>query len=283
MKPTTAPRKIRLHRHTASLTLTALLAIAATAQAQSDNFNSGTLTGWTTSSSSNFPSTFSFVPDVYGGTALRMVATTSPIQTNGGLGTTPRVMAWVTNVAYSSNFFVAADLVGWNTSTDPSTNDPVIGLMARVVPQSTFFGGYYGNANIPVGQPDAVILVTRYNANGGPSSGTRGQMEIYWIYAGQVGAPIAQGDYTIDPGHSYRLVFIGTNTPDAKQYFFGYVYDLQDLTRPLLNLIGSDRPAPGYLPASGGSSGSTNGYMGLFGIGYRSPGQGTPPSPTDDY
>src|ERR1035437_7727033 len=174
MKPTTAPRKIRLLRHTASLALTTLLAIAATAQAQSDNFNSGMLTGWATSSSSNFPVTLSFVPDVQGGTALRMVATTSPIQTNGGLATTPRAMAWVTNVAYSSNFFVAADLVGWNSSTDPSTNDPVIGLMARVVPQSTLFSGYYANPSIPVGQPDAVIFATRYNANGGPSSGTRG-------------------------------------------------------------------------------------------------------------
>jgi hypothetical protein len=283
MKPNTAPRKIRLHRHTASLALTALLAIAATAQAQSDNFNNGTLTGWATSSSSNFPSTFSFVPDVYGGTALRLVATTAPIQTNGGLGTTPRAMVWETNVAYSSNFFVAADLVGWNTSTDISTNDPVIGLMARVVPYSTFYSGYYADPNIPVGQPDAVIFATRYNANGGTNSGTHGQAQIYWIQAGRVGAPLAQGDYTIDPGHSYRLVFIGTNTPDAKQYFFGYVYDLQDLTRPLLTLLAVDGLNQGYMPASGGYSGSTNGYMGLMGIGYRPPVEGTPPSPTDDY
>jgi len=284
MIPTRIPQRNHLLRNTAVTTLAALLAIAATAQAQTDNFNSGGFpAGWATSQSSNYPATFELVSDGYGGSALHMACTTSAVQTNGGLQYTPRAMAWMTSQLYSNSFYMAVDIVGWNTSTDTATNDLVFGLAERFVPYSVFVGGYYANSNVPVGQPDTVIFSTRINANGGTNSGTRGNVNMYWITAGFPNAPIAQAEFpTFVPGHSYRMVFMGTNDDSGRQYLFGYVYDLQDLTRPLVTLLGSDGGAPGYLPG-GVNSGTNAGYPALMSIGYRDPSPPVPPDPLDDY
>jgi len=286
MNTSHSPRTIKPLVKSAATAIAVLLALATTTQTQAftDDFNSGSLNGWATSSSSNFPSTFSFVPDGYGGSALRMVCTTSALQTNGGLQNTPRAIAWYTNQYHTNSFYMAVDLVNWNPSTDTATNDAVFCLGERLVPSCKFLfpPAGYPDPNIPVGQPDTVIFSTRINANGGTNSGTRGNFNMYWIVAGQVGSAVAQGDATVVPGHSYRLVFTGTNDPGGRQYLFGYVYDLLDLTRPLVSLIAADGNNPGYFP-SGAYSGTDGGYPALMALGYRDPDADVPPNPLDDY
>ncbi|MSU58910.1 MAG: hypothetical protein EXS35_12215 [Pedosphaera sp.] len=259
------------------LHLTVVLAVAGfaltqTAPAQTDNFNSGTLTGWQTSVSSNYPGSITFVPDAFGGSAVRLKATTSAVTNTPALQNTARVMLLNTNQYYTNNFYIAVDLVDWNSSPDRSTNDSVIGLIAHAT-------NVVLDANVPVGRPDGVIFASRYQSAGGSTTdnGTRGQLQIYAISDGGVPGPLAgamQGDFTINPGHKYRMVFTGTNQladpndPNSSTNFFyaGRVYDLEDLTRPLASVFANEvyYPSFHYLGYY-----SPDGYSGIFAIGYN--------------
>ena len=116
---------------------------------ETDNFdNNPTLTGWATSACPDYPASFTFVTDMYGGKALRMTATDVSARMYANATTnlyplqdTARVILWMTNQTYSTNFYVAVDLVDWNSSPDRSTDDPVIGLIAHGtnVVRSTIF------------------------------------------------------------------------------------------------------------------------------------------------
>ena len=282
MKPIPRFRRIHLFRNFAATAVAALLAMAAAARAQTDSFNGGGFpVGWATCQSSNYPGTYQLVSDGYGGSALRMACTASGF-TNPPINLfeyDPRAVAWMTNQFYTNTFYIAVDLLSWNASPDRATNDAVFGIAERLVPYSTLLGGGYADPNVPVGQPDMVIFSTRFNQYGGTNSNpalnsTRGNFNMYYVGAGgKFVAAEAQNFSALDTGHSYRLVFTGTNDPSGKQFFVGYVYDLLDLTQPILTMYGSDGGLPGYMPG-GIYSGTSGGYPGLIALGYNAQIQG---------
>ena len=282
MKTTPHFQRINWLRNSAATVVAGLLAMVGTSRAQTDNFDGGGFpVGWSTSQSSNFPAIMQLVPDGNGGNALRMACTasgfTNPVPS--GFQYDPRAIAWMTNQFYTNTFYIAVDLLSWNASPDRATNDAVFGIAERLVPYSALFGGAYANPNVPVGQPDMVIFSTRFNQYGGTNSNpalnsTRGNFNMYYVGAGgTIVYPEAQDVSALNTGHSYRLVFTGTNDPNGLQYFVGYVYDLQDLTQPILTMYGSDGGAPGYMPG-GALSGSIGGYPGLVALGYNAQNQG---------
>ncbi|MCC6820681.1 MAG: hypothetical protein IT579_08130 [Verrucomicrobia subdivision 3 bacterium] len=210
-------------------------------QAQTDNFNSGSDAVWQKSTTAGYPATFSFVPDVLGGQAYRLQAETPLDYATAGQVNDARAIAVRTDQTYTS-FYVAADLVGWDTRAYDSTNNAVIGLIARASNITT------------TNELQGLMLLTHWNQY---DNAQRGTAQIYAILQG--GAflvPACQGNFTIERGHSYRMVFAGTNN-----VLVGKFYDLTDLTHPLLTLIGDDTYAPGFFPASG--------YSGLIALGYR--------------
>ncbi len=221
----------------------AILALSGTAWAQIDNFDSGSDAAWQKSTTATYPSTFSFVPDMFGGKAYRLQAGVPTTSDTAGQVNMARAVAVRTDRTYTDTFYVAADLVGWETNAYSSTNEAVIGLMARA-----------SNVTVP-DQMQGVMLLTHWNQY---DNGMRGTAQIYaLLFGGGYLIPGAQGNFTIARGHSYRMVFAGTNTVLTASF-----YDLEDLTRPLLTFVCDDSYAPGYFP--------TSGYSGLVALGYRS-------------
>jgi len=244
------------------------LAFAVTSRGQVDNFNSysGSSLGpnWATSVSANYPGDISFPSDPFGGKAVRMSATT-PTHADSD-NDSPRVIAWRTDRMYT-NFYVAVDVLSWNTSIDRNTNGPLIGLVARLT-------NVVRDASFPVGRPDGMILWLNYNRFGNPVDGTRGVVNLAHLTDGQGNTPLdtlgMQGEFTLNPGHSYRMVFTGTNILDGSgnainSIFYGRVYDLQDLTRPLATVYCPD-VYPGYGGFFGNPTWEAPGYSGIASI-----------------
>src|SRR2546428_6977270 len=128
--------------------------LAAGLQAQTDNFDSGTDAGWSKITSANFPATYSFPADSFGGHAYRLQATTAI-----GGPNTPRVVAYRADRLYT-NFFVAADIVAWDSL--PYTNDMVFGLIGR---------GNNLSSGSSIGGATLTTRVNRFST----SEGTKGQ------------------------------------------------------------------------------------------------------------
>ena len=265
MKYNTAPLWLRIQQSGACLAIAGVLAVAARTQAQTDNFNSGSLgTGWATSLSANYPGTISYPTDVFGGKAIRMVATT--LTHADADNDSPRILAWRTDRLYT-NFYVAVDVVAWNTSIDRNTNGPLIALLARMT-------NVVRNPSFPVGRPDTMAFFLNVNRFGGAPQGTRGVINIGHLTDGMPNTFLdtlgVQGDFTVDPGHQYRMVFTGTNQLDGSgvitnSIYYGRVYDLQDLTRPLATLYCPD-PYPGYGALIGNPVWEAPGYSGFASI-----------------
>lgn len=252
----------------AALAVAALASLPQYAPAQTDNFNSGALgPNWATSVSANFPGTISFPTDPYGGKAIRLVANSCGLATGNsirdGTVSNPRIMAWRTDRLYT-NFYVAADVLSWDTSINRDTNSPNILLIGRLTNVLRSINGVIA----PVGRPDCMVLLLNVNRFGGPGGGTRGVINLAHLVNGGADNAFAslglQGDFTLDPGHAYRMVLTGTNLVGNSVYY-GRVYDLQDLTRPLATVFcpdsefGSTPPweAAGY-SGIGTTSGDTN-------------------------
>jgi hypothetical protein len=250
MKSKYVPLWLRIQQAASCLAVGGVLAVASTSQAQTDDFNSGALgPGWATSISANFPGDITFPSDPFGGKAIRLVATnctlTPPPPPQDDSAYTPRVLAWRTDRLYT-NFYVAVDVLGWNTSIDRNTNGPLIALMARTT-------NVLRDPSVPVGQPDCMILWLNYNRFGGTGGGTRGVIDMGHLTGGGSASIFntlgVQGEFTLNPGHAYRMVFTGTNLLDGSavatnSIYYGRVYDLQDLTHPLVTIACPD-PLPG--------------------------------------
>ncbi len=271
-----------------------LTAIAATflaaahLSAQTDGFNYTApplAAGWATSISANYPGLLTSPTDRFGGQALRMQTTnqipTPAALTNAPAGTdtqnTPRIFAWRTDRTYT-NFYIAVDLVAWDTGTgkitnstyfDPAnvnsdhtgmTNQAYIGLIAWATNDAGSLGY---NPAVPVGRPNGLCLIIDYNRfGGGIPNGTRGVINIAYFKDGQPSATTItlQGDYTPDPGHTYRVTFTGTNLVNefnvrTNDIYYGRIYDMLDLTRPLVTVTASRIPA---------STWQSSGYSGIF-------------------
>jgi hypothetical protein len=233
------------------MALLALLAFAPVARSQIiDNFDSGSDAAWQKSATADYPATFSFVPDVFGGKAYRLQAGVPANYESGGFVYVARALAVRTDQAYSSTFYVAADLVDWDHGVYDPTNEAVVGLVARA-----------SSVTAP-DQFQGLMLLTHWNQYDG---GQRGTAQIYAIIQGGIFLiPAAQGNFTIARGHGYRMVFAGTNN-----VYQGSFYDLADLTHPLVTFVCDDSYASGAFP--------TSGYSGVVALGYRG---GTAVNPT---
>ena len=209
-----------------------IFSLAAALQAQTDNFDSGTDAGWAKITSANYPASYSFPADSFGGHAYQLQASTA---SGGG---TPRVVAYRPERLYT-NFFVAADIVAWDSSP---TNDLVFGLIARA-------------NNISSGDIDGVTFTTRINRYTSGDA-VKGQAQIYSFFFGGVGVVSAQDlGSTLVPGRGYRFTFTGLDN-----IFSAAIYDLEDLTQPVVSMSGDDSAGPATFPPSG--------YLGIFNYSY---------------
>jgi hypothetical protein len=207
-------------------------------QAQTDNFDSGSDAAWSKITNPNYPATYSFPTDVFGGKAYRLQGA-APSGTLGGVNTA-RVIAYRTDRLYT-NFYVAADIVNWDSGVN---NGQVFGLVARDSDPSS-------------GVSDAMVFGVRINRFR-DTAGSRGQIFIYSFIRGDVGSPGAAGDCTLIPGRKYRFIFSGVSN-----LFFGAIYDLEDLTKPLVSTTGDDALANSGFAGPGFPTNSA-GYVGIF-------------------
>jgi len=215
-------------------------------KAQTDNFDSGSDAAWGKITSPNFPAIYSFPTDVFGGKAYRLQGV-APSGTIGGTNTA-RVVVYRPERTYT-NFYLSVDIVGW----DPNpANNQVFGLISRAT-------------NISSGLIDAMVCGVRPNRFQDVNGSGRGQFFIYSFIGGDVGSPGASGDVTLIPGRKYRFIFSGVSN-----LFYGAIYDLEDLTRPLVSTTADDAYAnTGF--AGPGFPTNTAAYVGLFSISIGGP------------
>src|ERR1035437_7910603 len=108
MKATITSQKNTPLRKTVSValgcitTLAALLTVATTVRAQTDNFDSSSDAAWQKSTTADYPSTFTFVTDVFGGNAYRLQGFPPTTSGNGGAQNTARAVAVPTDVTYDT-------------------------------------------------------------------------------------------------------------------------------------------------------------------------------------
>jgi hypothetical protein len=168
--------------------------------AQWDNFNDGDDTGWTHYTPLG-PTTAQFI---LGNGLYRISASVSPNPAFGGA----RAASVRTDATYT-NFYVAVDLVDWNT-----TADQAIGIVARL--SQTGFGttdGYAFTAQVV----DQDVSISRI-ADEAPSDVSGTSMP-----------------FTLNPALDYRLVFLGQGS-----HLEGRIYALTNLVTPLLTVVGTD-------------------------------------------
>jgi hypothetical protein len=115
---------------------------------------------------------------------------------------------------------VAADIVVWDGA---STNSSVFGVFARGTP-----------ATIASGVFDAATMTVEINRFA-DAAGSRGRSQVIAFSAGMGGGPATLAECTLVPGRKYRLTFYGVGNA-----MVGAVYDLEDLTRPILYMTGDD-------------------------------------------
>jgi hypothetical protein len=179
------------------------LSPAAPAQVFTDNFNSGTDTGWThyqPLSTLGAPGTWSF-PN---GNSYRIQAAHTPALGTVGPG---RAASYRADFTYT-NFFVAADVVNWDNAVPQS-----FGLAARL-------------SNIGLGTTTGYLFL--YDTAGGTTA-----FDIYRV-TGESPTSIGNGNLTLTPGQTYRFTFEG----NAAGNFFGRVYQGSNPT-PLLEVTNS--------------------------------------------
>ena len=200
--------------------LAGVFALAISLRAQTDNFDTGTDAGWSKITNSIYPATYSFTPDGFGGQAYRLQGSPPPgiiVDAN-----TARAVAYRTDRLYT-NFFATTDLVAWDSGY---TNGLVFGLLARANP-----------TNIASGLIDGamfVIEINRFN----DANGSRGRAHVMALNGGLAGGPAGLAECTLIPGRRYRLTFSGVSN-----ILTGAIYDLEDLTRPILSMTGDDAVA----------------------------------------
>ena len=180
-----------------------------TARAQTDNFNSGTDTGWTRYdplAGLGAPATFSFP----GGNTYRIQAAVSP---NPGVLGPGRAGSLRTDQTYS-DFAVSFDLVDWNNSQDQA-----FGMLARV-------------SQPGLGTTDGYAF----------TYATDGSIQISRIL-NEAASTVGGAAATLNPANDYRFVFTGNSSSLS-----GAVFDLANLSTPVATASGTDATyASGFL------------------------------------
>jgi hypothetical protein len=183
---------------------------------QSDDFNDGDDNGWMRYNPLG-TATFSFTNDNLGGKAYRIQSAASPNASSGA----GRALGYRTNVY--DDFYAAVDLVSWD-----NTLNQAFGLLFRA-------------NNVGPGTTTGYLL----NYDPQQSAGGRGQIQINAITNEALVEPVlATANLTLQPGRLYRWVLTAVGGDFAAQ-----VYDLNDLTYPLVSFTPND---PAYLNGSAG-------------------------------
>ena len=196
------------------LVATAILSFAASAQVI-DGFDSGSDSTWTRFGiqSAGFPVTttsYSFPADGNGGKAYRMVVKAPPSPAAG-----PSRTFSFKSTDYT-DFYEAVDVIGWDNSLNQA------------------FGFLFHASNIGLGQTDGYVV--NYDPN--QVDGGRGQFQINKIH-GEAPDTIASGNISLQPGHRYRFTLSSVaNVLTAR------VYDLLDLTAPIVSISATDGTYP---------------------------------------
>ena len=177
------------------------------AQFQSDDFNDGNDDGWTRYDAlapAGMNATYSF-PN--GGYRIQTTYLGGSPQLTGRSGS-------VRPEIYTS-FYVAVDIVAWNDALPQS-----FGLLARIrTPGLGTTTGYAFTWD-----------------RGNPANATAGDLDISKITGEEPSdVPAPGSSFRLQPGHSYRMVFIGRGAN-----LEGRVYELPDTTTPLITIQGAD-------------------------------------------
>jgi len=200
-------------------TLLTLLACGLTASpvllAETDDFDNYSTTanftaaGWVLSQMPNAVVTTTFSA-AGAGKAIR-------VQSKPVLGEAPAVSIWYRSTEYT-NFYMAVDLVGW------ANTNQAIALLARgdVGDDPGTSSGYLVNYDM-----------AEYGDT--PTSPRQGELQISILNPSFSTEQLALGEITLDPGKSYRMVFAGVDF-----HFTARIYDLLDLTTPLIQLEADD-------------------------------------------
>ena len=181
------------------------------AQVFTDNFNTGTDTGWThyqPLSTLGAPGTWSF-PN---GNSYRIQAAHTPALATVGPG---RAASYRGDFTYS-NFFVAADLVNWDNTVPQS-----FGLAGRL-------------SSIGLGTTNGYLFL--YDTTGGTTP-----FDIYRV-TGENVTSIGNGNLTLTPGQTYRLTFEG----DTAGNFTGRVFQGANLLLTVTNGTADTTYASGF-------------------------------------
>ena len=207
--------RIALHMKKTSLgkiswlaSITAVLALPLVGQAQTDNFDSGVLDpAWLKSEFSPALTSYTFV-NSGSGKAIRLQANPAP-------PSAPAVASLYRTNVYT-DFYMAVDIVEWGGTTK---NQAVV-LLGRFDVQSNPAAGSGMILNYDTSQ---------YGEN--PTDRRQGQIQINTVAPGFATSTKAVGEFTLEVGRPYRLVFKGVGT-----HFTAQAYDSADLTKPLVTL-----------------------------------------------
>ena len=190
----------------------ALLSFAGSAQVI-DSFDSGSDSSWTRFglASVGIPgTTYSFPADGNGGKAYRMFVKAPPVDDGGPART------FSYKATEYGDFYEAVDVIGWDNSLNQA------------------FGFLFHASNIGLGKTDGYVV--NYDPN--QVDGGRGQFQINRIH-GEGPDTIASGNISLQPGHRYRFTISSiANVLTAR------VYDLLDLTAPIVSISATDSTYP---------------------------------------
>ncbi|MEN8773468.1 MAG: hypothetical protein ABF379_05620 [Akkermansiaceae bacterium] len=198
----------------------------------SDDFNDGDDAGWTRLNPlSGFGVNATYsFPD---GTTYRMQATASPNPDAMGQS---RVGSLRSDVNYTA-FRVSMDLVSFNPAIEQD-----VGILARVTsPGLGTLNGYSATFDVDEGR----IFLSRIDSE--EASG------------------IGDADVALDPDKDYRLVFHG-----YEGRFLAEVFDVADLTSPLVSVEGEDESHPGGTAGLFGNAGKPDGIIDFVMDNYES-------------
>jgi hypothetical protein len=235
--------RLQWRRRVRALMALACGCVVASLNAQTDTFDSGTDAGWSKATAPNYPATYTLPFDSFGGHAYRLQAFEPP---GPHFGTnTARAIAVRTDRLYT-NFYVAADIVNWNPGY---TNGLVFGLLARATPTNWATGVFDGAMFI--------VEINRFS----DAAGSRGRAYIMAMSAGIPGGPATLVDCALVPGRQYRLTFSGVSNIMSCA-----IYDLEDLTRPLVSMTGDDAVANSGFAGGPFPDPSLGGYSGLINL-----------------
>lgn len=205
----------RTHRAAVLTVLGVQLLAAPVIRAQLDNFDGYsspanlTAAGWILSEMAQGLTTTT-LPATAFGKGLR-------IQANPVPGEAPAAAIWYRSTEYT-NFYMAVDLVKW-----ADTNQSIV-LLAR--------GGI---GDDPGGASGYLLNYNVAQFGDTPTSPRQGELEISVLSPPFGTIQLASGRVTLVVGGAYRIVFQGVG-----DHFTALIFDLNDLTRPVIRLDAND-------------------------------------------